>query len=108
MDIMHSVLVIRPDYYDENLDVDQYNYMIIRSFDNGRTWHNLCLMAYSNREEAYAFASSLNYSHSYGEIDEDDYPERQEDLSYSFDLADYDDAYEEYSELGPLAGREEE
>jgi hypothetical protein len=100
VNIVYSVLVIRPENFQDIEDHDPYEYMIIRSFDDGRTWHNVCKMAYNDRDAAYSFAHMLNSqnydnAHLIDEVDE---------INYSH-IDDGDDGYKEYSSIGPVSSQ---
>jgi hypothetical protein len=49
-----------PDGWDTEYDVDQHIYVIMRSYDNGLTWHKLATMNDSDRDDALELINTLN------------------------------------------------
>jgi hypothetical protein len=59
MSTLYSLMIEGPDGWDTEYDVDQHIYVIMRSYDNGLTWHKLATMNDSDREDALEIINTL-------------------------------------------------
>lgn len=57
--VSYSILQTPPDVWDDHSLVDQYTYTLIRSFDQGQTWHLYATMR--SRGDADDLARILNW-----------------------------------------------
>jgi len=60
MNVLYSLMIEGPDGWDTEYDVDQHIYVIMRSYDNGLTWHKLATMNDSDRDDALELINTLN------------------------------------------------
>ncbi len=60
MSVLYSLMIEGPDGWDTEYDVDQHIYVIMRSYDNGLTWHKLATMNDSDRDDALDLINTLN------------------------------------------------
>lgn len=60
----YGLIIKNPEHWDMEKEEDQYIYEIIRSHDNGITWHCVAIVSYSDSDLAKELVQILNYGSS--------------------------------------------